>query len=313
MYNDFIGIDIGKFEFVVALNSSKNTFTFENSPEGIDDFIKEYQASLKGGFTVLETTGGYELSLLLTLCDKGYVVHRANTRHVKNFIRSYGNTAKTDRLDAVALSRYGYERHQGLNPFKAPSKKSLELFDLVQRRQDLKALEVAEKNRFKGPRIGNRVRKSCSNMLKHIQSELADIQAAIESYIEKDSMLRKRKEILKSIPGIGDISANTFLVLLPELGTLNRRQIASLVGVAPIAKDSGTYQGRRTTGHGRDGIKTLLYMCAMAARRSHSSLQSFYNRLVNAGKPKKVALVALMRKIITIANARLKEHLICSS
>ena len=307
MYNDFIGVDIGKFEFVVALNGSRNTVSYENTSAGIDDFLTQYQPSLKGGFTVLEATGGYELSLLLALCDSDYVVHRANTRHVKNFIRSYGNAAKTDSLDAVGLSRYGKERHVGLKPFDAPSKKSLELFDLVQRRKDLKNFEVAEKNRSKGPRIGNKVHKSCSNMLKCIQEELVSINAAITAHIENDTQLKKKKEVLKTIPGIGEVSANTLLVLLPELGVLNRRQIASLAGVAPIAKDSGTYQGKRTVGYGRDGLKEMLFMCAMAARRSHSSLQSFYLRLIDAGKPKKVALVALMRKIITIANARLKE------
>jgi transposase len=304
-YNNFVGVDIGKFSFVVAVHGQKQIKEYDNDSSGIKLFLKDYQKYLSKGLCVLETTGGYEMRLLLTLCEAGYAVHRANTRKVKHFIRSLGNSAKTDKLDSKALALYGYERSTRLECFTPQSKQALALYELVQRRQDLKRLLVAEKNRLKAPRA-NLVQESCRIMIETITQQVQLITLQINSFIEQDSELKSKKEILKSIPGIGDITANELLVLLPELGTLSRRQIASLAGVAPIANDSGTYKGYRATGHGRSDIKPILFMAAMAARNSNSSLKSFYNRLIEAGKKKMVALTALMRKIIVIANARLK-------
>lgn len=305
LYNNFVGVDIGKFSFVVSVHGQKQLKEYDNDSSGIQSFIKDYQKYLNKGFCVLETTGGYEMRLVLTLCEAGYAVHRANTRKVKHFIRSLGNAAKTDKLDGKALALYGYERSARLECFTPQSKKALALYELVQRRQDLKRLLVAEKNRLQAPRA-NLVQESCRVMIETINQQIQLITEQINTFIEQDSGLKAKKEILKSIPGIGDITANELLVLLPELGTLSRRQIASLAGVAPIANDSGTYKGYRATGHGRSDIKPILFMAAMAARNSNSHLKSFYNRLVEAGKKKMVAITALMRKIIVIANARLK-------
>ena len=304
VYKNFIGIDIGKLAFVVATHGSKKIREYENTLEGIDEFLKDYP--LTDSFIVLETTGGYEMRLLLTLCERGFSVHRANTRKVKNFIRSLGNGAKTDPLDSQALALYGYERHERLECFKPPSEQALELYELVQRCSDLKGMLVAEKNRLKAPRI-EYVRESCELMIEALTKQIEILTLRINQIIENDILLKKKKEVLKSIPGIGEITANQLLVLLPELGTLNRKQIASLTGLAPIANDSGQYKGYRSTGHGRAGIKPALFMAAMAARNSNSGLKSFYNRLVEAGKKKMVALTALMRKIIVIANARIRD------
>lgn len=305
LYNNFVGVDIGKFSFVVAIHGQKQVKEYDNDPSGIKSFIKDYQKYLSQGLCILETTGGYEMRLVLTLCEAGFSVHRANTRKVKHFIRSLGNSAKTDKLDSKALALYGYERGARLECFTPQSQQALALYELVQRRQDLKRLLVAEKNRLKAPRA-NLVQESCRVMIETINQQVLLITAQINAFIEQDPGLKAKKEILKSIPGIGDITANELLVLLPELGTLSRRQIASLAGVAPMANDSGTFKGYRATGHGRSDIKPILFMAAMAARNSNSSLKSFYNRLIDAGKKKMVALTALMRKIIVIANARLK-------
>jgi transposase len=305
LYNNFVGVDIGKFSFVVAIHGQKQVKEYDNDPSGIKSFIKDYKKYLSQGLCILETTGGYEMRLVLTLCEAGYSVHRANTRKVKHFIRSLGNSAKTDKLDSKALALYGYERGARLECFTPQSQQALALYELVQRRQDLKRLLVAEKNRLKAPRA-NLVQESCRVMIETINQQVQLITEQINALIEQDSGLKAKKEILKSIPGIGDITANELLVLLPELGTLSRRQIASLAGVAPMANDSGTFKGYRATGYGRSDIKPILFMAAMAARNSNSSLKSFYNRLIEAGKKKMVALTALMRKIIVIANARLK-------
>lgn len=295
----------GKFSFVVAIHGQKQVKEYDNDPSGIKSFIKDYQKYLSQGLCILETTGGYEMRLVLILCEAGYSVHRANTRKVKHFIRSLGNAAKTDKLDSKALALYGYERGARLECFTPQSQQALALYELVQRRQDLKRLLVAEKNRLKAPRA-HLVQESCRVMIDTINQQVKLITEQINAFIEQDQGLKAKKEILKSIPGIGDITANELLVLLPELGTLSRRQIASLAGVAPMANDSGIFKGYRATGHGRSDIKPILFMAAMAARNSNSSLKSFYNRLIEAGKKKMVALTALMRKIIVIANARLK-------
>lgn len=306
LYNNFVGVDIGKFTFVVAVYNQKQIKEYNNTSDGIKEFMKEYRDVLSKGLCILETTGGYEMRLLLTLCDKKIAVHRANTRKVKHFIRSFGNAAKTDKLDGKALALYGYERGERLERFVPQSKEALVLYELVQRRQDLKRLLVAEKNRLQAPRA-DVIKQSCQAMIEAISEQIKLITNELNLKINTDPVLKKKKETLKTVPGIGEITSTELLILLPELGKLSRRQIASLTGLAPIANDSGLYNGYRATGHGRSDIKPILFMSAMAARNSNSSLKSFYNRLIDAGKKKMVALTALMRKIIVIANARLKE------
>jgi transposase len=306
VYKNFIGIDIGKLSFFVSVYGSKEVREYENNLEGIESFLKEFRSMLPDSLSILETTGGYEMRLLLILCEKNFGVHRANTRKVKNFIRSLGNGAKTDKLDCKALALYGYERHQRLECFKPQSEQSLELYELVQRCSDLKLMLVAEKNRLKAPR-NNYIKVSCELMIDTISKQIEELTTRINQIIENDIVLKKKKQTLKTIPGIGEVTANYLLVLLPELGTLNRKQIASLTGLAPIANDSGLHKGYRATGHGRAGVKPILFMAAMAARNSNSHLKIFYNRLVESGKKKIVALTALMRKIIVIANAKIRD------
>ncbi len=305
LYNNFIGIDIGKYNFVVASYGGKDTKEYENNHAGIDIFMNEYKDLLADSLCILEPTGGYEMQLLLTLCEQNFSVHRANTRMVKNFIRSFGNAAKTDNLDAKALAFYGFERGERLELFKPQSEKAFELYELVQRRNDLKQMLVAEKNRTKSPTL-NVTKISLDAVIEVISEQLKTINDKINSLIETDEALSIRKEIIKTVPGIGDIVANELLVMLPELGNLDRRKIASLAGLAPRANDSGTFRGYRRTGHGRNFIKPVLFLAAMAARNSNSELKVFYEKMINRGKKKMVALTALMRKIIVIANARLK-------
>jgi transposase len=306
LYSNYIGIDIGKISFVVAVYDSKKIFEYDNNATGIKAFINEFKTKLKHSLSVLETTGGYEMHLLLMLCESGYAVHRANTRKVKRFIQSYGNDAKTDKLDAKALALYGYERAQRLELFSPQSKKALALFELVQRRNDLKQMLVAEKNRLKAPRA-DIIKHSCHAVLEVLNHQMIAITDEINALIDEDPILKAKKAILKTIPGIGDIVANELLVLLPELGTLTRRKIASLAGLAPKANDSGQFSGYRCISYGRCGVKPMLFLAAMAARNSNSNLKAFYNQLISVGKKKMVALTALMRKIIVIANAKIRD------
>lgn len=305
-YNNFLGIDIGKNSFVAAIYEQKTTKEYANNVAGITEFIKEKKELLSAGLCVLEVTGGYEMLLLLRLCEEGFAVHRASGRQVKSFIRSYGNEAKTDNIDAKSLARYAQERHESLALFTPPSQSASQLYELAQRRKDLKQMLVAEKNRLQGPRV-NGVKKSIETIIEALKTEIKAVTSEMDNLIGEDEKLKEKQRVLITVPGIGPIIANDLLILLPELGTLNRREIASLVGLAPIARDSGQLKGYRHTGHGREGIKPALFMAAMAARRSNSSLRTYYESLVSRGKKKMVALTALMRKIIVIANARLKE------
>lgn len=306
LYQNFIGIDIGKFNFVVAIYNNKQTKEYENNAAGIAEFMNDYQHLFANALCILETTGGYEMELLLTLCDQKLPVHRANTRKVKNFIRSLGNEAKTDALDAKALALYGFERCDRIELFNPQSKKMLELYELVGRRHDLKQIIIAEKNRIKAPKA-NLIKTSCKTVITMLTQEIEKITDRINSLIAKDEVLKEKKEVLKTIPGIGDVVANELLAFLPELGQLDRRKIASLTGLAPRSNDSGTIKGYRRTANGRNCIKPILFVAAMAARNSKTGMKDFYERMIERGKKKMVALVALMRKIIVIANARLRD------
>ncbi len=306
IYHNFIGIDIGKFSFIVACYGKNNVKEYENTSSGISAFFKEFKRELPKALVILEATGGYEMEVLLSLCDKGMAVHRANTRKVKSFIRSFGHAAKTDALDAKALALYGCERHKILDVFVPPSPHLLTLYTLVQRRHDLRKILVAEKNRSKGPKAGP-IQDSCAIVIQTVEKQMELILKKIEELIEQDPVLQERQKVLMTIPGVGKIVSQELLSLMPELGTLNRKQAACLSGLAPRANDSGKLKGYRSTGHGRQGVKPMLFLAAMAARNSHSPLKEFYNNLINRGKKKMVALTALMRKIIVIANARLKK------
>lgn len=306
VYKNYIGIDIGKKSFVVHVFGQKSTQEYDNHAQGIEDFLYAHKDLLKQALCILEATGGYEWSLALALCRQKIVVHRANTRKVKYFIRSLGNGAKTDALDAKALAHYGKERASTLTPFTPSSDNAYELLELIERREDLKQMLVAEKNRRQAPKL-RYVKTSCDTIIEALKTELNAITTAIKDLVAQDAVLSKRHQILKTIPGIGDIVAYQLLAMLPELGRLNRREIAALAGVAPLAKDSGQRNGYRRVAPGRNRVKPMLFLAAMAARNSKTRLREFYEHLIANGKNKMVALVALMRKIIVIANARLKE------
>ncbi len=306
-HTNFVGIYIGEFEFFVNVYLDKKVNCYENTQEGIAQFLQNYQAQLlKQGLCVLEATGGYEMDLLTALCDQAHAVHRADGYQVKNFIRSYRKQAKTDKSDAKALALYGYERHALLGCYHPASDKQSILRELATRRRELTKLLVAEKNRLKAPKTGV-TKVSCQTLIRTIESELQQIESEMERIINQDETLKAEQEVLKSIPGIGEKISKDLLVLLPELGRLDRRKIAAMAGLAPRANDSGKRLGYRSTGHGRAGVKPLLFMAALAASKSHSPLKGFYEELVAKGKPKKVALTALARKILVIANARVKE------
>jgi transposase len=306
-YLAFIGIDIGKYEFVAAEYNAKKTQTYQNNESGWYDFFRNYFNLIKSGLVVLETTGGYENDLVLFLVEKNIAVHRADTRKVKSFIRSFGQKAKTDSIDAKALASYGYERHAKLKLFIPANNTQNTLKILEERRQNLKQMLVKEKNRLKAP-LNRPVLENIQVVINCLEIQIEDISSKLDGLINADPSLIKKQEILKSIPGIGEITSRALLSLLPELGHLDGKRIASLCGVAPHARQSGTKIWYSRTFGGRRNLRPILYMAAMAARNAKkTTLGEFYERLVSSGKKKMVALVALMRKIIIIANARLRD------
>lgn len=306
MYQYFVGIDISKKDFSVALYGKNESKIYLNEEPGWLGFFADYQTFLKEGLVVLETTGGYEMGLIHFLQKNNCAVHRANTRKVKFFIRSYGRLAKSDAIDAHGLANYGRERHPSLELFKVNSQQKL--LQLVQRRIELKQMLVQEKNRRQAPEL-KELRNSFNAIINAIETELKLLEKEINAICESDEQLGKKKKILKSIKGIGDIIAVELLALLPELGTINRRKIASLAGLAPHPNESGKRIGYRSTKGGRAGIKPILFMAAMTASRSKSKFGEFYGHLLKAGKKKMVALTALMRKILITASAKLRDFM----
>lgn len=305
-YSTFLGIDIGKSEVVVGKYGSKTTLAFPNSKQGIKAFFKTYKTEISQAFVVLETTGGYENLFLDALLENNIAVHRANTRHVKGFIRSWGTLGKSDSLDAQALALYGYERHKVLPLFQKHPPELIELTSLAQRKQDLTQMLVQEKNRLKSPQNNALIMESCKKTILFLTQQIESITQKIEKLISDHPDLQRKQEALKAIPGVGPIVSSLLLAFVPELGKLNRRQIASLCGLAPHPCESGQKTGYRRTKGGRQHVKSILFISAMAARISNSPLKAFYESLIARGKKKMVALTALMRKIIVIANARLK-------
>lgn len=305
-YHYFMGIDMGKYSFVVNVFGEKTTNEYENTSAGIAQFTQDQKTHLPDALCVVEATGGYESAFLYACVEKAYAVHRADARKVKFFIHSFGCAAKTDALDAKALAHYAKERAEKLTLFTPSSKTMIALFHLVQRRNDLKSMLVAEKNRHQSPGLSS-VKKGIETIIKLLEKESANIILKIKTLIKEDPVLQAKMNRLKSVPGIGDVVAFELIIRLPELGTLSRKKIAALAGLAPRANQSGKFTGYQRTGHGRSGIKPMLFMAAMAATHSKTPLREFYEKLVSNGKKKMVALTALMRKILVIANARLKE------
>ncbi|WP_349967103.1 IS110 family transposase [Wolbachia endosymbiont of Armadillidium arcangelii] len=305
-YQNFIGIDIGKLEFVIAVNEQKSVIKFDNSCSGWKQFYQKFSNILPNSMIILEATGGYELGLLYFLIDRNIAVHRANTRQVKNFILSHGTLAKTDNLDAKALAQYGVERCGRLQLFTPISKEQTTLFTLCQRRDDITKMLVQEKNRLKTP--GNDyIKESCQQTIEFLNNQVEKLDQAIQKIVNENPELNRYQKILETVPGIGRKTSQCLLCLIPELGSLNKRQVASLAGVAPHPKESGKAIGYRRIIGGRSNVRSKLFTAAMAARNSKSELAAFYCKLIDSGKRKMVALTALMRKIIVIANARLKE------
>jgi transposase len=288
----------------VTLFDGRTTMTIANDPDALRAALQPYRACAT--LAVCEATGGHEDTLLGVLLELAIPAHRADPAKVKAYIRSFGKRAKTDPIDARWLARYAQERAGALAQWQpvAPLQQRLAL--LVARRLDLVAMRVQEKNRLKAPR-GRLLADDINLHLKELDRHIAALNAEIDGLIAREHDLAMRARTLRSVPGIGPVLAPLLLAVIPELGSLGRRQAASLAGVAPHPKDSGKANRHRATRGGRRMMRPALFTAALTACRGKGPLATAYKAMLKAGKPKRLALTALMRKIITIANARLRD------
>lgn len=307
-YIEFIGIDVGKFDLEVAFFGDKNTKNYKNTKEGWRSIWKDFKKRSSDALVVVETTGWYERGILDYLSGKGVSTHRASARQIKQFISSYGTIAKTDSIDALALAKYAKERCEHLKHYNVPQKTQDELHLLYERHVDLTRMLVQEKNRLQAPGH-NLVASSVKAIISVIEKQIISVFNKLDNIIENSPALRKKYDVLTTIDGVGIMTAIALMAGMPELGNMNRKQAASLAGVAPHPKDSGTKKGYRNIRGGRPNIKNILHMAALGAiRKKDSDIRAFYQHLIDDNKKcKMVALAAVKRKIITIANARLAQ------
>lgn len=296
-----VGIDVSKATLDVAVRPDGTAWQVANVPGAIDGLVDRL-AALRPGLVVLEATGGYEHAVVAALATAGVPVVVANPRQVRDFGRAIGQLAKTDAIDAALLAQFGERVRPEPRPLKDTAAE--ELSALLGRRRQLLEMLVAERNRL-GTARSAAVRKSVQRHIQWLERQLADVDRALGAAIEASPAWRIAEDLLRSVPGIGPVVSRTLLGELPELGRLNRKQIAALVGVAPHARDSGTLRGHRQIWGGRAPVRGVLYMGTLSATRYNPVLRAFYQRLRQAGKPAKVALVACMRKLLVIVNAML--------
>jgi transposase len=294
----FVGIDVSKARLDVAVCPSGQSESVTNDEAGIKTLVKRL-GEIQPALIVLEATGGVERQLTRALVNAELPVVVINPRQVRDFAKATGQLAKTDSIDALVLARFAEAVRPALRPL--PNEVTLELRALIARRRQLTEMIVAERNRLGG--ASKTVRKRIDAHVRWLEAELQRADGDLDQSIRQSPIWQEKEDLLRSIPGIGPVISRTLLAELPELGGLNRKQIASLVGIAPLNRDSGTLRGRRAIWGGRATVRAALYMAALVASRRNSVISVFYKRLRTAGKAPKVALVACMRKLLTIINS----------
>ena len=302
MNETFVGIDVSKDSLEVALRPSNTVQSFTNDDEGIAQLIESLRPQ-QPALIVLEATGKYERPVARALAVEGLLFNIINPRQGRAFARATGVLAKTDRIDALLLARFAEVLQPEARSLKDEQTEALS--DLVIRRRQIVEMITAEKNRL--ALATKRVRRDIQVHIRWMEKRLEDINDDIDELIRQSPLRREKDQLLQSVTGVGPVLASTILASLPELGTLNRKQIAALVGVAPFNRESGRYKGKQKIQGGRASVRNVLYMGTVAGIRSNPVLRSFYERLVAKGKPKKLALTACMRKLLVILNTMLKN------
>ncbi len=303
--NDFVavGIDVSKDTLEVATSVGPQVWQYDNTCAGHAKLVRQL-GKLDAQTIVIEATGGYERTTVVALAAANLPVVVVNPRQVRDFARATGRLAKTDRIDAQVLALFGSQIQPEHRPL--PDEKARVLKEKLARRRQLVQMIAAENNRLQQSH-SRAVRKSIDKVLRMLAQQLRALDDDLDRSIRQCPAWREKENLLKSVPGVGDQTARTLVAELPELGSCSRQQIAALVGVAPINRDSGTMRGQRTTWGGRASVRTMLYMATLVATRYNPVIRAQYQRLLAAGKKKKVALVACMRKLLVILNAMIRD------
>ena len=299
----FVGIDVAKAALEVFIGSAGAAFSVANDEAGIRELLRQLTPP---DFVILEATGGLETPVASALATSGIAVAIVNPRQVRDFARATGRLAKTDRLDAEVLARFGEAVRPEARPLANEQAQALEA--LVTRRRQLIEMLTAEKNRrARAPKV---LHRSIDEHIRWLEKRLSGLDAELAELIRDTPLWRERDELLRSVPGVGKVLSSTLLAQLPELGMLNRKQIAALAGLAPFNRDSGKLRGSRCIWGGRAQVRRVLYMATVAGLRSNPAIRTFYLRLRANGKHAKPALIACMRKFLVILNAMLhnKTH-----
>lgn len=297
----YVGIDVSKDTMEVAVHGEKHHWSFSSDEAGISKIVSKFM-EISPELVVLEATGGFEVPLAAELAVTKIPTAVVNPRQIRDFAKSVGMLAKTDILDARIIARFAAAVQPSPHPI--PNIGAQELGAITARRRQIVNMITAEKNRFST--AGKEVKPRIRAHINWLEKELDEINRNLRQKVKDSPIWREKDELLQSVPGVGPNFSTTILAELPELGTLNRKQIAALVGVAPLNRDSGTLRGKRTTWGGRETVRTALYMATLVATRYNPIIRRFYKRLCASGKVKKVALTACMRKLLTILNAMLK-------
>lgn len=300
---EFVGIDVSKARLDVCLHSSGALSSARNDADGIDELVRML-TSIAPSLVVLEATGGYETAFATAAYGAGLPVVVVNPRQIRDFAKATGLLAKTDALDAKVIARFAALIKPDVRPMKDEETEALA--SMVSRRRQLVLMQTQEKNRLAGanPRQKADIKAHISWLDERIRRLETDMTAALR----KSKAWKVQEDLLKTAPGVGRVTSATLLAALPELGQLNRAKIAALVGVAPFNRDSGQHRGKRMIWGGRADVRSVLYMATLAAIRFNKPIQAFHARLIARGKPAKVAIVACMRKLLTILNAMLKNN-----
>jgi len=294
----FVGIDVSKDELTIALRPTKESWTVPNSSLGIEETVNKLHAC-KPTRIVVEATGGYETALTDALIKARLPVILANPRRTRDFARAMGRLAKTDKIDSHALAHYAEVIGSEARIMTEVQHK--ELSHLLSRQRQLVEMLTMEKNRIKNC-PSKTVRSRIRSHIDWLESEITQINKDLDDMVQTTPEWKQKDELYRSVPGVGPVVAKALIAYLPELGTLNRKQIAALAGLAPFNRDSGKLRGKRTIHAGRAKVRSLLYMAVVTSLRFNPIIKSFYDRLVAAGKPAKLAITACMRKLLTILN-----------
>ena len=300
----YVGIDVAKAGMDIAVRPTDESWTVSNDERGIRQLVSRLK-TLGPALVVLEGTGGLELPLVAALAVEELPVVVVNPRQVRNFARATGKLANTDALDAAVLAHLAEAVRPAVRPLRDSETQLLS--SLVARGHQLVTMLVSEKNRL-STATTVAVRPSIEAHIDWLERELNDLDGNLRQTVRRSPVWREKDDLLRTVPGVGEQVSLTLLAYLPELGTLGHRQIATLVGVAPFNRDSGTMRGKRTVWGGRARVRASLYMGALTASRCNPVISEFYQRLLAAGKPKKVALTACMRKLLVILNSILRHR-----